>query len=138
MRKVTDFIERISKEYSYKPLPPDKSKLAREFYTKNLPVLYDDEPVFTPSGEVLAECFHRIVIGDYGAYVEFTPAGLVDLIVPRGQEFRLRDDFKGKYIWYTTPQHDCKIYYQLRRVRYADYIPGKYYISVYEIVQRFD
>lgn len=136
MNKVINFINRISKEYGYKKLTPEKSKLAQEFYTKYLPELYDDEPLYTPKGELLATAYNRVVIGDYGAYLEISPEDLhLQLFVKPGQEFRLKDDFKGKYIWYTSKFNDCKIYFQLRGVSYADYKPGMFYISVYEVNQ---
>ena len=135
MKKVLDFIERISKEFAYKPLPSDKSVLAREWYKKHLPTLNPNQPIYTRTGTMLARSFKRIVIGDYGAYIEFSGSDLTAALqVKKGQEYRCRDSFNGKYIWYTL-NDDIKVYYQLRGVAYANYKPGMYYISPYEVIQ---
>ncbi len=136
MYTVVKFINRISKEHGYKKLPDDKSVLARKFYEKYLPELFGDEPIFSPKGELIAHSYNRIVIGDYGAYIEISKDALIcDLKVKQGQEYRLKDDFNGKYLWCTTKYNDCKIYFQLKSVSYADYKPGKFYISVYNVRQ---
>lgn len=138
MKKVISFIEKIAKEYGYKPLPEEKSRLARDWYKKHLPDLEFAEPIYTSSGKLIATCFERIVIGDYGAYIEFSKEHIMlDLVIKKGQEFRHNDNFKGKYLWYTSEDDDCKIYFQLRKVAYADYKPGMYYISPYEVNQYF-
>lgn len=136
MKKVTDFIKRLVVEYGYKPLPADKSILAQEWFKEHLPELYNDEPLYTLSGELLATCYERVVVGDYGAYIEINHEHMMlDFKIKKGQEYRHKDSFRGKYLWYTSEQDDCKIYYQLRKVYYADYKPGKYYISPYEVQQ---
>ena len=136
---VQKAIEWCVKNYNYKPLPLELSNRARKFYEDNLPdEFYLDEHLFTKSGELLAVIPNRLVIGDYGAFVEINPNDIMtQLYVPKGQEFRLKPDFKGKYQWYTTKQGDCKIYKQVRPVKYADYKVGMYYISPYEIKQVF-
>lgn len=136
MLKVINFIERITKDYGYKRLDPEKSKLARDFYARNLPSLEKDKCIFVKDIE-LSKGFERIVIGDYGAYIEINAdqINIKALKIESGQAFRTRLDFKGKYIWYTTDA-GAKIYHQLRGVSYADYKPGKFYISPYDISQK--
>ena len=86
---------------------------------------------------MIAKNFDRVVIGDYGAFIEFDEKSLAsDLLVKKGQEFRMKKDFPGKYHWLTTKHDDVKIYYQLKPVKYADYKVGKYYISPYEIMDQ--
>ena len=65
--------------------------------------------------------------------MEIGPDQIVEdnLSIMPGQEFRLKDDFYGKYIWMTSDRYN-KIYKQIRGVSYADYKPGCYYISPYE------
>ncbi len=139
MKIVTDFVERIVKDYGYRPLPKDKSQLARDWYRKHLPQLCANMPLYTLKAEPLTSGFHRIVIGDYGAFVEFFPEQVVaQLETAPGQEFRLSPNFGGKYIWLTTKSKCCKIYHQIGYVRYADYKPGRMYISPYEVYQLTD
>lgn len=136
MQKVIKFIERITKEYEYKPLPSDKSKLARDWYAKHLPVLDPSQPIYDLQGHLIAESFTRIVIGDYGAFIEFNnkQANHELFSIAKGQEFRFQPWFKGKYKWLTTNGAN-KIYLQLRGVSYADYKADMFYISPYEVRQ---
>ena len=69
----------------------------------------------------------RLVVGDYGPYIEFAPEQLVAPLAPK---------FPGpqkpwiKYVWLVHPQDArTKIYLQKRPVQYADYRPGMYYVS---------
>lgn len=82
--------------------------------------------LYRRSGEVFAHGYNRVVVGDYGAFLEFTPEQLIE---------QLRSFFGDK-----TPQRNIKyrymipvngffkVYHQLQPVRYADYIPGCYYV----------
>lgn len=87
--------------------------------------------------------YERIVVGDYGAFMECTPEQmLLDRItVQEGEEYRIDDPkykHNVKYHWYRpaevypdTPV--TKIYYQRRTVEYADYKIGMYYLPIYEV-----
>lgn len=139
-RKVNDFIDRLVQEYKYKPLPPDKSQLARKWYKKHLPyyesLIIKDVPLHTRLDTQIAEYGDRIVIGDYGAFIEFSTPILENICIPKKQEYRQSERFISnvKYLWYTAKDDSgCKIYYQLKTVPYADYIVGKYYVSPYEV-----
>jgi|TARA_R110000782_G_scaffold123678_1_gene215166 hypothetical protein len=136
MKKITDFIDRLVVKYKYKALVPENSKKARDWYKKHLPKLSPAKAIFDSKGKKVATGFERIVIGDYGAFVEMSLKQMVteNLTVPRGQEFRLHNDFYGKYIWLTT-DYKNKIYEQIWGVEYADYKRGMYYMSPYEVVQ---
>lgn len=77
-----------------------------------------------------------MVVGDYGAYVEFAAGQLLSsLEMPPSQAWRLNADYvaaKGlsiKYHHYTT-LNQVMVYHQVATVKYADYKPGYYYISV--------
>jgi hypothetical protein len=78
--------------------------------------------------------FNRIVIGAHGPYVEFEEVQCgIPLYIKEGQEWRLYETrFHPHYLWYYPdgfPQ--IKIYKQIQRVKYADYIPGKYYVDIW-------
>jgi hypothetical protein len=139
--KVNAFIERLVKEYRYKPLPPDKSKLARDWYLRLLPSDFwlqgNPSPLFTLKGTQVANGYNRVVIGDYGAYIEFENALVDNMVIPKEQEYRQTKRFINnvKYLWYTAKDtSNCKIYFQLRTVPYADYVIGRYYVSPYEVM----
>jgi hypothetical protein len=134
---VLSIIDDLVKKYGYKSLPRELSQKMRQLYYINLPKLDNEATVYSPNDELIANRFDRIVVGDYGAYIEISQKDIVaeNLQVKRGQEFRTKPGFYGKYIWLTTKSDCCKVYKQLRRVVYADYRPGKYYISPHEVKQ---
>lgn len=129
--------DKLTKKYNYKKLPEKLSKSARLIYNKTIPTfLQNFQPLYTVNGSCICNSFDRIVIGDYGAYVEFSSeqANKELFIIAPGQEYRLESRYNNvKYIWLTiNDDSGIKIYYQKNTVKYADYIPNKYYISVYE------
>jgi len=83
--------------------------------------------------------YERLVIGDYGAYLElsFLQIEFNNLYIKNGQEWRLNKKKypSCKYYWYVTDnaENAIKIYYQTNTVKYADYKVGFYYVSPYEI-----
>ena len=85
----------------------------------------------TLSGLVIATGFKRIVHGGRGAYVEFAPNQMFksELTIPSSQQWRIGSR-AAYYIEYRTKDSsDVKVYFQLRPVVYADYIPGMLYIA---------
>lgn len=133
-------IERLlADKYKYKPLPGDLSGKYRQYFTENIPAWLSvdgsDTTLRTPVGDVICNGYDRIVVGDYGAFIEFSePAN--EFVVQPGQEYRINDERYSKnvkYIWLTIAGSGVKIYLQKKTVAYADYLPGKYYISVHEV-----
>lgn len=138
---------KLAEKYKYKPLPDDLSVKYRQFFTENIPPHLDishsripggKNPLFTINGSMVCTDYNRIVVGDYGAFVEFDPhyEGTNFIIAP-GQEYRVNDERYSqnvKYIWLTINDGSrIKIYKQKKRVAYADYLPEKYYVSVHEV-----
>lgn len=128
--------------YHYKPLPVNISLKQRKLYLSEIPPAWQlngdiNCKIYDLDYNLLANSYSRIVIGDYGAYVEFTPEQIVskDLIIRPGEEYRFEIGFESiKYHWYCLRQnYNIKIYYQKRTVPYADYKPGFYYISPSEL-----
>ena len=128
--------------YKYKNLPDYLSQFYRELYRGNIPhfLVSRDGPIYlhTSRGTIFSEDFDRIVVGDYGAFVEFSAPAEPDLFITQpGQEYREKEPYRKnvKYLWLTVDDgSEIKIYKQLRGVTYADYVPGKYYVSVHEVL----
>lgn len=82
------------------------------------------------------------VCGDYGIFLEAEEDDIIkeNIIVQPGQEFRFNDKRYSeniKYFWYTMKKgKPVKIYFQQKEVTYADYKPGKYYFSPYEVTTK--
>lgn len=135
-------IERLlAEKYNYAPLPSDLSLKYRQFFTENIPdwlnIDGDDSPLYTKNGTILCDEYSRIVVGDYGAFVEFiSEPDETDFVIQPGQEYRVNDvrfSKSVKYVWLTVDDGSgIKIYKQKKRVTYADYRPKRYYVSVHE------
>ena len=132
----------LSKKYNYKKLSQKLSNVARSIYAETLPAFLlsmdNNNPLYTINGSLICNGYDRIVIGDYGAYIEFPSeqANKNLFTVAAGQEYRI-DNLRYanvKYAWLTiNDDSQIKIYYQKNTVSYADYKPQKYYVNVYEV-----
>lgn len=123
----------LRNRFNYKRVRKELRPIAHNIYRNNIPDF--NVPLKAPSGQTIASGYTRIVIGDYGAYVEFSKDQLLmPLQMKRGQEYRMNNpQYKCKYVWYTDFKQEVKIYYQLRTVDYADYKVGMYYISPFDL-----
>ena len=99
---------KLAEKYKYKPLPADLSEKYRQFFTENIPPHLDishvcipgaRSPLFNICGSMVCTNYDRIVVGDYGAFVEFSPhyEGTNFVIAP-GQEYRVNDERYSKNV----------------------------------------
>lgn len=149
-QQMLAFQEELASEYGYKAIEPNLFLGdVRQKYLEALPGwcrLEGSEGtcLYTLDGSLLSRGYMRVVIGDYGAFLEISPDQIQKEILKckPGQEFRYKDyRFINhvKYLWLTAADHsDCKIYYQKKTVEYADYVPGMFYISPYHVETYFD
>lgn len=141
--RMLKYQEQLANEYKYKPIPRTFFKDVRAEFKEALPewcnVSGDTIPLETANGTVIANGYSRIVIGDYGAFIEFSrvQAYMRRLKIKEGQAYRVEDPRYAehvKYLWLTADDgSDVKVYEQKRPVEYADYMPGMLYVSVYEV-----
>jgi len=117
------------------PLSNEESCCLQKLFKQiiQLPLSGSDHKIYNASGTLIANGYNRIVIGDFGAYLEFSDAQV------EHSAFRLKWPGKPKrpvkYIWMiTVDDSETKIYYQQRKVTYADYLPGMYYMSYFDAV----
>lgn len=141
---IQEFINDLVEKYNYRRLPKDVSVSARQSYLSSLPLWCkvggDDVSLITPKGKLVASRYDRIVVGDYGPFVEVSPEDMNTeiLLVQPGEEYRLdpanHDKYHIKYGWYTIKGHkNIKVYHQFDTVDYADYKKGMYYISPFDL-----
>ena len=136
---------KLAEKYRYKPLPDDLSQKYRRWFEEQLPKQFQGKTggqkncfLYSQRGILIARGFTRIVIGDYGAFIEIPDEQIVkeNIQVRPGQEKRIFEPrFKwAKYHWY-VPKGDleCKLYHQQRTVTYADYVPKMWYVSPYHV-----
>lgn len=81
-------------------------------------------PIYLKTGLLFANGFIRVVHGGRGDYVEFMHDQVCEDSLVRQMEPHYY------YIEYRTKDsQNAKVYYQMNKVDYADYIPGMFYIS---------
>ncbi len=120
---------------NYNCLDNIDSQIIRNIYKKYLDKYYkfqniSENNLLIFNKEVFVIGYNRIVIGDHGPYIEFDKNHLK---IKERQEFRLNNK-SVKYIWYTLENNsNIKIYYQINKVKYADYKINKYYVSPFDI-----
>lgn len=133
----------LSTQHKYTKLPENLSYMVRTEYAKVLPdfFMFDNNQshnLHSRDGVLLAKGWSRVVIGDYGAFVEI-PDDLIckeNIIVKPGEEYRIHDPKYSqhvKYHWYIPKTgYASKLYFQQGEVTYADYKAGMWYISPHE------
>lgn len=134
----------LAQKYKYKPLSKDLSQKYRQYFRENIPNFLSEsggaETLYTSCGSPICDGYDRIVVGDYGAFVEFSSLPYRNYAIKEGQEYRVFDERYSKnckYIWLTINDgSDVKIYKQKKPVTYADYQPNKFYVSVHEVTLR--
>lgn len=132
----------LAQKYKYKPLSKDLSQKYRQYFRENIPPVLSEsggiETLYTSFHSPICDGYDRIVIGDYGAFIEFSSLPYMNYSIKSGQEYRVFDERYSKnvkYIWLTIDDgSDIKIYKQKKPVSYADYKPGKFYVSVHEVI----
>lgn len=133
-------IDELVSLYNYKPLPSSLSVAQRKQYFQELPSwckINGDSCILYAGSLPISNGYQRIVIGDYGAFIEIPPRLMIieNLKIKPGEEYRLQERYKNiKYYWFCTiTDEKVKIYWQKHSVKYADYIPQMFYVSPYEV-----
>lgn len=74
--QMLEYQEQLAREHKYKPIPRTFFCDVRAEFQKTLPewcnISGDTTPLETTDGTIIANGYNRIVIGDYGAFVEFS------------------------------------------------------------------
>lgn len=139
--EILQLQEDLAIEFKYKKLSEELSAKYQEIWRANLnqdlPLDGCNIDIYDANGTLICCGYNRIVIGDYGAFIEILPeqACKDNYIVQPGQEYRINNPKYSnnvKYNWLTIEDSDIKIYEQKKGVSYADYKPGMYYISPHE------
>lgn len=135
-------IQELVEKYKYKKLPKELSEQQRKYYLSQLSPEFclDGDfncELYDLKGNKISNGYNRIVIGDYGAFIEIDVNHMLinNLKVAPGQEYRFTERYKNvKYHWYCLKNNeDIKIYYQRHTVNYADYKVDMFYIAPDEI-----
>lgn len=148
MHPIEKLEAELAEAYHYKPIPPLFAEKYRNLYISAIPhqlslIGNPHTTLCDLRGMPICNGYTRVVVGDYGPFVEFTgeQAHTENFSIAPGQRYRLSDERFSehiKYVWYTTKNRSgVKLYFQKRAVLYADYKPGLWYVSPF-CVQIFD
>jgi len=94
--------------------------------------------VITKAGMIIARSHTRVVSSDRGSYVEMEEEAILEhnLHIPNREKWRTQLQWEDK-IYYIEYRSNCKtnakVYYQTKRVNYADYKIGKWYVSLEDV-----
>lgn len=87
-----------------------------------------DYKFFTSSRTLLSIGFERVVIGGRGPYVEFNDRQII---------LEALEHIDGEHYYYdewrTKDASRLKLYHQIYPVNYADYVPGMWYATPFEL-----
>jgi hypothetical protein len=137
--------DELAIKYKYKPLPAELSAEVRNEYLKQIPNNLNINgdlkfEIKSKNGTIISKGFNRIVIGDYGAFIEFDDNQAIkeNICVQPGQEYRINNEKYNKtvkYFWLTANDlSGIKIYQQQKTVSYADYKPNMYYVTPFDVL----
>lgn len=99
--RMLKYQEQLARDYGYKPIPCTFFCDVRAEFQKALPkwcnVSGDTISLETADGTVITNGYNRIVIGDYGAFVEFSrvQACMRRLEIKEGQVYRVENPRYG-------------------------------------------
>jgi len=96
--------------------------------------------LYSKSGTLLSVGFTRVVIGKRGPYIEFDDSQILKSAfeIPEAEKYRLTNGV-SYYIEYRSKDESyVKLYFQKRKVAYADYRIGMYYISPFDLVMKYN
>ena len=131
MRPEEYIAKGLSVYFNGNSLPSDLSKYVRALYKKGLPALEKGKPLHTSEGLEVANNFSKILVTDYGAFVEFETAHInLENIIAAKQH----DGKEAIHKLYVDRGGDTKFYYQRISVL-GGFTKGNIYVSVYDIFQ---
>ena len=89
-----------------------------------------------PGGDRFADSSMRIVSNDHpdhaGSFIEFSAEQITCTLEYRSKQLSPSTAY---YVWmYPVGNPNIKVYHQLRKVWYAEYIPGMFYVNMMDLI----
>lgn len=132
-------------KYHHRPIPTTPAAgNVKTYYRDKLPAWAKKKisrkyPLYTKNGEKVCERYERIVIGDYGAYVEISASHLSDNhFIYIDQNDPIDETISSRHSSHMTlalnDESSYTIYFQVKPVPYGNFIPGRFYIDPYDVI----
>lgn len=99
-------IAELIESYHYKPVPPLFAAQYHSLYQKEIPSFFKEDgdsiSLYDLEGNLICNGYERIVIGDYGAFIEFSEkqAARENFMIAPGQEYRVQEERFAMHIKY--------------------------------------
>ena len=116
--EVHSYIKDMVAKYHHRPIP-------------TTPAAGNVKTLYTKNGEKVCERYERIVIGDYGAYVEISASHLSDNhFIYIDQNDPVDETISSRHSSHMTlalnDESSYTIYFQVKPVPYGNFIPGRF------------
>ena len=132
MRPETYIAQSLSVYFNGKSLPRDLSEFVRKLYKKGVPNFVKGKPFYTTAGLEVASNFNKVVVTDFGAYVELDTGHInLENIIASKQ----KDGKQHLHKLYVDRDGTAKFYYQLNPQSPSEFTGGNIYVSVYDVIQ---
>ena len=143
--EVHSYIKDMVAKYHHRPIPTTPATgNVKTYYRDKLPAWAKKKisrkyPLYTKNGEKVCERYERIVIGDYGAYVEISASHLSDNhFIYIDQNNPIDETISSRHSSHMTlalnDESSYTIYFQVKPVPYGNFIPGRFYIDPYDVI----
>lgn len=142
MNAILEFQHTSAETNFYQAMDKPKRYFYHNFYKeripKGLPIHGTKRTLMTKKGVLISRGYEKIVIGDYGAYIQFSQnqAYLENIHIPEKECYKISSS-KYRYIkhviYHVIGEPAIDIFQQKELVDFADYIPDKYYIDVFSV-----
>jgi len=121
----------LSVYFNRRALPLELSTFVRKIYNKGIPNFNRNEPIYTVEGLQIANNFNRILITDYGAYLEFNTG---DILLENLIASKQKDGMQHLHKLYFSKDNSLKLYYQITNLN-GSFQKGKIYVQIYDVIQ---
>ena len=112
IENLLQFQEELSAKYKYRKLKSSLSEEVRQKYLDNLPSQLNingdtNFKIHSLNNTLISNGYNRIVIGDYGAFIEFDKDQIqCELKIKEGQEYRINNPKYSENIKSTLNNHN--------------------------------
>ena len=132
MRPEMYIAQSLSVYFNGRTLPSDLSEFIRKIYRKGSPNFTKGKPIYTTAGLEVGTSFNKIVMTDYGAFVELDKGHLnLENLIASKQ----KDGKNHLHKLYVDRDGIAKFYYQIAIQPTGEFTPGSVYVSVYDAMQ---
>ena len=144
---MPQFVSQLMLSYRNQVIPNNISEELKETHKKYLPTWISDSmiesgksaPLFDVNGTKVCDKYSRVVISDFGAFIEFSYDDICEknIMIMPGEEYRVAPENQDKvssYLLTTNSDAKCQIGLRVKDGTGSGFRQGFCYVSVYEVI----